>query len=237
MSGTDPGCRTVKHLSNKTSRKISAAEVKQWFGNSRQAQLLGSQYREIAARLTKFHWPGDPPAPADAPWLPEMITEPDDRWWDFRAATDAAKTLRDSMPKMLVFQEGLQWAPETRDGYGAIKDLERALFAALPYIEWPFGYYERRTGYKRPKEWHTYARLIARLAIDQMIKAGSVKPGIARNSVVVRVVQRALIRIGIPQSKTLSKTAIGMHLTRWDAKYGLLPRPTAFDHKARGRPL
>ena len=211
---------------NKAARKISTAEVKQWFGNSRQAQLTEPQYREIAARLTKCRWPGDPPPPADAPWLPRIITETDDRWWDFRAATDAAKILRDSMPKMLVFQQGLLWAPETRDGYGAIKALEDALVTALPYIEWPLGFYERRTGYKRPKEWHTYALLVARITIDEMIKAGNAKPGIARNSVVVRVVQQALIRIGIPQSKTLSKTTIGMHLTRLHAKWRLFSKPS-----------
>ena len=206
-------CTKVKN-SQEASRTITASEVKQWFGSSGKAQLRSAQYGTIAAGITKLYWPSDPPPLPDSPWLPKVDTEPDDRWWDFRATTAAAKTLRDSIPKMLAFQHGLHWAPETREGLGAIKRLEDALLVALPYIEWPFGHYKRTTGYKSPKQWHTYAFLVARLTIDEMVAAGYAEPGIARNSVVVRVVRKALVRMAIPYSRTLSDTAIGAYLTR-----------------------
>jgi hypothetical protein len=214
----------MSNARNSGSRKITSVEVRQWFGSSSKAKLHNPQYRKIASHLTKLHWPGDPPPPADSPWLATINTEIDDRWWDFQAATAAAKTLRDSFPKMLAFQEGLQWAPETRDGLGAIKQLQASLVVAIPYIEWPFGYYKRATGYKPPKAWHTYASLVARLVIQEMVVAGHAEPGITRNSIVVRVVRKALIRMTIPYAKTVSNTAIGAYLTRWDKKYGLTPK-------------
>jgi hypothetical protein len=125
---------------------------------------------------------------------------------------------------MLIFQEGLRWAPETRDGHGAIKRLQEALLVALPYIEWPFGYYKRATGYKPQKLWHMYAFLVAQLIIHEMVVAGHAQPGITRNSVVVRVVHKALIRMSIPYARMVSNTAIGAYLTRWKAKYGLIPK-------------
>jgi hypothetical protein len=169
------------------TRKITSLEVEQWFGPSSKAQLSDPQYKTIAARLTKMRWPKDPPSLAS---LAMINTQPDDRWWDFRAATNAAKTLCDSFPKMLAFQEGLQWAPETRDGLGAIKRLQEALIVALPYIEWPFGYHKGAKGYKPPKQWHIYAHSVAQLIIHEMVVAGHAKPGITRNSVVVRVVRK-----------------------------------------------
>jgi hypothetical protein len=207
------------------SRTISPSEVRQWVGADSEAKLSASQYKTIATCLTKFRWHKDPPA--NAPSLPKIINEPDESWWDFQAATRVAKTLRECIPKILAFQDGLRWAPETRDGHPAIEALRAALDGALPYIEWPFGKYEPAIGYKYPKKWHTYATLVARLLVTEMIAAGNSKPGISRNSVVVRVVQRALQRMEIPQSKTLTPSAIGQHLTRWDTKYGLIPKGNA----------
>jgi hypothetical protein len=216
-------------FSDKVSRKITAAEVKQWFGNSKKARLRPTQYEEIATCLTKYRWPSDPPAPPDAPWLPKIIEADSeaDRWWDFQGTTAAAKLLLQSAPAMIEHWKGLLWAPETRGGYEAIKDLKTALVAALHYIEWPFGEGERTTGQKRPKDWHLYAQSIARIIINEMVKAGQPEPGITRNSVVVRVVHKALVRMGIPYSKTLSDTAIGAYLTRWDKKFGLTPQGIA----------
>ena len=170
--------------------------------------------------MTRLHWPEDPASTAGSPWLPEITTTFDERWWDFKAAANAANTLNESIAKMLVFQEGLLSSPETRDSYAAIKSLGDALVTAIPYIEWPFGPYERRSGFRRAKQWHTYALIIARLTIDELEMAGHGDRGITRNSVVVRVVQNALLRMRIPP-QTLSKTAIGAFLTRWNKKYGL----------------
>lgn len=164
----------------KASRKINATEVKQWFGNSSKAQLRPAQYDEIATRLTKFRWPSDPPAPPDSPWLPKIIETDPDRYWDFQATTQAAKTLLDSVPAMLSHWAGLRWAPETRGGYDAIKALSDALLVALPHIEWPFGEIERLNGQKRLKDWHTPAIIIANVVIKAMIEAGNNEPGITK---------------------------------------------------------
>ena len=75
----------------------------------------------------------------------------------FEGATDAANMLLASIPAMLSHWEGLQWAPETRDGYAVIESLHDALSRAFPYIEFPFGEHERLTPQKwpkKPKEWH-----------------------------------------------------------------------------------
>jgi hypothetical protein len=204
---------------------ITADEVRQWFGSSCGLQLGDAQYDEIAACLTKWRWPSDPP---DSPWLPkeEIETNPNP-WWDFQGASDAAKTLLASVPAMLSHWDGLRWAPETNAGYEAIKTLRNALSVAMPYIEWPFGQYERQTGRKQPKAWHIPAILVAQVIVKAMIKAGHDEPGITRNSVVVRVVRKALIRMGYPDPEMVTTTAIGAHLTRWDKKFGLTPKGIA----------
>jgi hypothetical protein len=204
------------------SRVITGAEVKGWFGNSCNARLGCAQYGEIAACLTKFRRPSDTP---DFPRFPKDAIEARlNRWWDFKAASDAAKTLLDSVPAMASHWDGLRWAPETCGGYEAIKTLGDALVIALPYIEWPFGHYQRQTGRKRPKAWHIPAVLIAHVIVKAMIGAGHNEPGITRNSVVVRVVHKALIRMRFPDSEMITATAIGAHLTRWDEKFGLTPK-------------
>jgi hypothetical protein len=206
----------VKTSPDKVSREIIAAEVKQWFGNSSKAQLRNDQYGEIAARLTRFYWPSDPLE------LPELFTESHDRCWDFGAAIDAAKSLFDDIPAMVAHWNCPQPTPETRAGLDAIKQLEAALLVALYHLEWPFGGGERLIGQKQPKDWHVYALGIASLIIGEMIKAGNTKPGITRNTVVVKVVHKALVRMGIPYSRTLSHSAIGAYLTRSNEKHGLI---------------
>jgi hypothetical protein len=111
--------------------------------------------------------------------------------------------------------------PKPRGGYDAIEKLGEALSTAMPYIEWPLGHYERQTRPKRPKAWHTMALIVARLVIGVMVEAGHNDPGISRNSVVARVVRKALIRMNFSNSQMITLTAIAAHLTRWDKKYGL----------------
>ena len=209
----------------KESRTITAAEIREWFGNSGKSKLDEAQYSEIAAGLTKFRWPADPPPPPDSRWIPKEIEADPNRWWDFRAATD--KLLMGSVLPMLSHWEGQRWAPETRGGYDAIKSLGDALSTAIPYIEWPFGHYKRQTRPKRPKAWHTMALVVAGLVIRVMVEAGHDDPGITRNSVVVRVVRKALIRMNFSNSQMITLTAIGAHLTRWDKRFGLDPKGIA----------
>src|SRR3954449_12082236 len=65
--------------------------------------------------------------------------------WDVQCASAAAKKLFDSVPAMISHWDRLRWAPETCGGYQAIKTLEAALSLAMPYIEWPFGFYKSQT--------------------------------------------------------------------------------------------
>ena len=199
--------------------------MQEWFGKSRNHKLSATQYREFAARLTSFRWPGDPPDPPDSPWL---IKEPEpdpDRWWDFDGAFDAANLLIKSAPAMTSHWRKLEWAPETRGGTQAIETLEKALVAALPYIEFPFGAYTRQTGHKKPKPWHMMAVMIACHVIKALSDAGQPNPAISRNSVAARVVQRALIRIGFV--RTIEISTIAQQLERWDKQYGLRPKTIA----------
>jgi hypothetical protein len=210
-------------LHDETSRTISACEIKGWVGKSLKPNLSEAQCGEIAVFLTRCRWPGDPPDPPDSPWLRRLIKNAPEESWDFRAATDAAKLLMGCVPPMLSHWEGLRWAPETRGDYDAIKKLGEALSTTMPYIEWPFGHYERQTRPKRPKAWHTMALVVARRAIGVMVEAGHYDPGISRNSVVARVVRKALIRMNFSNSQMITLTAIAAHLTRWNKKFGLTP--------------
>lgn len=212
------------HLKSPISRArtVTPDEVKEWFGRSRKAQLHEERYGAIAADITALKWPGDPPPPTDAPWLVKGTPDSDkDRWWDFEAVAKAAKLVLASLPAMRRHWNGLRWAPETRGGYNAIEALEETLKVALPYIEWPFGEYERATGRKTPKEWHIPSIILAGMIIRTMVEAGNRSPAISRNSVVARVATKALIRMGF--QKELAQETVSMHLTRWDKKYGLTP--------------
>lgn len=207
-------------------RTIAAAEVEGWFGKSNRSQLGDAQYREIAAQLTKWRWPSDPINPSNTLSSDEAEIGYS-TYWDFKAAIDAAKLLLDSMPAMLRHWDGLQWAPETRGGYPAISALQKDLLTALPYIEWPFGRYERRTGRKRAKSWHLPAVLVAKALIKCAADAKQIEPSLTRNSVAVRVVRKALIRMGFKDINTVTASAVAAHLARWDKKYGLTSKGIA----------
>jgi hypothetical protein len=211
----------MKVLSAENNRTITAAEVEKWVGKSSKSKMGEVQFHEIAAGLTRFRWPNDPPKRfANEARVVDSDGSP---FWDFTAVTAAAKTLLKNAPAMLSHWEGQRWAPQTRDGFDIIKNLGDALLRAMPYIEWPLGYYDGKTSNKTPKPWHAMAIVIARLVIKSMIEAGQDQPGLARNSVVARIVYRALFRMNFPNSNMITVTAIGAHLTRWDKKYGLTP--------------
>ena len=216
----------MKFSPGKAARTITADEVAEWFGKSRRARLGQAQYRKLAAYLTKLRWPDDPPDPPDSPWLvKETIETGPDPWWNFSEAANAAKVLNESIPAMLRHWTGLLWAPETRGGYAAIKALEGALVVARPYIDWPFGRYERQSGRKQPKKWHLPAILIAKAIVQTMIEAGQHEPSIVGNSIVARVTSEALMRMKFINAVT--PHAVAAHLTRWDKKYGLTPTTIA----------
>jgi hypothetical protein len=133
--------------------------------------------------------------------------------------------------------EGLQRAPETRDGYKAIKAFGDALSSAMPYIEWPFGKYERQDYRKRPrrKNWHLPAVLIAKLIERALIDSGRRKTSTTSGSTVVKVVREALIRMGYKigsgqpgkigtSASEREKGTIAAHLTSWKNSQALLAK-------------
>jgi hypothetical protein len=192
---------------------ISPAEVKAWFGPRATARLDERQCRTVAKKLNKFRWPGEPIRGGSKPLRDA------DRYWDFDDAIKAAKVLLNAMPAMKQHWRGLTWAPETRDGYPATVMLEQALQTALPFIEWPFGRYQRAAGRKRRKDWHVPSVLVAKILIDAMA-ASRGTPSLARNAVLVRVTHAALRRMGYRLNVGIS--GISAHLTRWDQQYGLV---------------
>jgi hypothetical protein len=203
----------------KAERAITPAEVQAWFGKPKQQTLQPNIFGKIATELNKLRWPSDPP-PKDR----SRTTTSKSRLWDIRPAASAAKTLHSNMPAMLSFWRGPQWCPEHQAAYKAICRLHEALSAAMPYIEQPLGPYKASTGRKAPKAWHMPSVLIAKLLVGALMEAGEDAPGITHNSVVVRIIKKALVRMQFPQSRTLSRDAIGAHLKRWDKKYGLTPK-------------
>jgi hypothetical protein len=210
------------------SRTITAAEVETWFGNSKKLKSRPEKYGEIAAALTKMRWPSDRPASKLRSNLGRSQKNASG-FWDFKVATKAAKMLRDDLPAMLLHWKDPEWSAHNRAAYAAIKSLDEALSSAMPYIEWPLGPYEAATGRKAPKAWHMPSILIAKSVIDALVAAGHDAPAITHNSLVVGIIQKALIRMQFPQSRTLSRDAIGAHLKQWNNKWGDLPPKRATD--------
>jgi hypothetical protein len=199
---------------------ITSDEVRAWFGTTVKGQLRKQRYAGIAKALNGFQWATDPP-------IVEELTTPvpeDDRFWDFAAADQAAETLLESVPKMLAFWKGLQWAPETRAGCQIIRDLERSLNAAAPLIKHPFGPPGPRTPRVGTKDWHIAAVLIANIVLEALLETGQSSPSIARNSIAVRVVHNALKRLGFRRANMVTSAAVAMHLGRWNDQFGLVIR-------------
>jgi hypothetical protein len=114
----------VEPIPQTDARTITPAEVRDWFGRRPPPEAACA---EIAALLTKMRWASDRPFPAlrdGMCWVwplgqAELVQVPDidpDPYWDFQGATDAAKTLLASFPRMLRHWDGLVWAPETSGG-------------------------------------------------------------------------------------------------------------------------
>ncbi|HEY4981610.1 MAG TPA: hypothetical protein VII24_06650 [Pseudolabrys sp.] len=221
----------VKPIPKIDKRTITPAEVMEWSAHGRKP-WPSEACDEIASRLTKMRWPGDP----DTPYMPRSPSWPKgwdpppsdpaaiDPWWDPKKAAIAAKALRDDIPAMLWHWHWMQWTPaETRPGqkpmrlrggYEAIEQFRIALNAALPYIEWPFGKYERQDHRKksRPSNWHMYAVVIAGIISRALVQSGRRRaPSFARDSAAARAVYEALSRMGHPY---VDANTIATHLIR-----------------------
>ena len=191
---------------------ISAAEVKAWFGPRAKGRLEETQYALIAQKLNRLRWPTDPSA-QNARAAPEV-----DPYWDFSAATKAAKFLLAAMPAMKRHWQGLTWAPETRVGYTATEILEHALRNALPFIEWPFGPYQRAIGRKQRKAWQLPSVMVARVLAQAMVTSRR-RPSLERHAVLVRVTREALERMGYNLTN-VGTSGISAYLARWDKQFG-----------------
>lgn len=171
--------------------------------------------------------PGDPNSP--------RVAEPyqADPWWDSEKAADAARLLREDIPAMLWFWRRMRTTPaETRPGqrpmrlrrgYDAIEQLRDALDAAMDYIEWPFGQYDREEARKRhlhpkhPKPWHASAIPVARVIIAALRQSRHTVEGTSHNTIAVRIVRDALARMGFGE---VEKPAIAKILIKWADEHG-----------------
>jgi hypothetical protein len=225
-------------------RTITPAEVLGWFKRGRKPWPSLEHCAEVAARINRMRWPGDPPKDDD-----EEVPEHFGDWWDAISAAARAKALVDDVPAMLCFWHGLQEAPRewlpsdfdgielpkgirkedivkqfvpdlrVREGYDVIDRLRVALKAALPYIEFPFGKYEKRDHRKRKrrKDWHAHAVIIAPVIAKALSRAGHAVRSTSHNTMLVRVVGEALHRIGYTD---ITEAAIAKHLTNWFGEHG-----------------
>jgi len=147
--------------------------------------------------------------------------EKEGRWWDFEKASSAVYDLLEALPRMKDLWHGQQWAPESRNVYPALCRLERALNESSHPIQYPFGECEHHTkiGKKAPKDWHIVAVLIAQIFHETLpLKARPLR--LSGNSVVPRVIDKALTRMGYPHGEMRSNAAIAAHLRRWRKRYG-----------------
>jgi hypothetical protein len=197
-------------------RTITSAEVLGWFTRGRKPSEECCD--EIAARLNKMQWPGDPRLP-----LPESSSP--DPWWHAETAAATARALLDDIPAMKWFWRSMRetksetmpgQSPERlREGYDAIDQLRVALKRALPYIEFPFGKYQHRDHrkQKRPKNWHAHAVAITPIVAAALKQTGHEVRGTSHNTALVRIVREALLRIGHREGITVD--AVADYLTRW----------------------
>jgi hypothetical protein len=192
------------------NRTITGAEVMEWFKRGREPWPGEELCAGIAADMNKWLWPVDP-----RPIYPEQDFA--DPWWDTVKAAAGVKALLDDVPAMLWNLHRMR----SRSGYDAIERLRGALDAALPYIEFPFGKYERQDHRKRkrPKPWHAHAVLITPMIADALRQSGHPVRGATHNSAVVRIACEALVRIGYDRN-IIKPAAVAAKLTDWYAEFG-----------------
>jgi hypothetical protein len=173
------------------AQAVSAEHVMKWFGRSLNPAVGLGQCAEIASFINGCRWAGErPPRPGQPGFV--RILEPDAadaaRWWDFKEVARAGKMLLHNLPAVTANWQRQNGSPQGPARCDALNKLTEALQQTMPYIEFPFGPCEHRTG--RPsasKQWHTYALILSHFVLPAMIKAGHPNPAISRNSVLVRV--------------------------------------------------
>lgn len=216
------------------SHDVSADEVAQWFGRRLKPAPSNETFANLASAINRCRWPDDPPIElsCNEELSDEEIAADAARWWDFKAGGNAARTLTAILPKLDRHLNSLTPSPTVVAGQDALRGFGSALDVLSPFIEFPLGKPEDRRG--RPtatKPWQDWSLTISHLVIKSLIEAGHKNPAISRNSVLVRVVQRALIRMRIEGAQSVSTTTLSAFLVRWDEFYGLWSKQDDSDQK------
>jgi hypothetical protein len=166
------------------------------------------------------------PLDPNSPWVAEPCDETGP-WWDPEKAADAARVLIEDIPAMLRYWNRTLSPVPGRDGCDTIERLRVALDAAMPFIEFPFGEYDReearkrRLHPKRPKSWHASAIAVAYVIIPALQQSGHTVRGTSHDTIAVRIVHDALDRMRYGK---IGRPAIAKILTKWVGEYGL-PAP------------
>ena len=194
------------------SDPITVTEVRAWldkFGDG----LDSDVYQSIAVLFQRMAESRDTTMKKSSAELPpDTITV-----WDFKDVSKAAKTVLASIPIMLSSWEQMLPTPETRAGYEAIRVLGKSLSSAMPYVEYPWGYYEENRGHP-PKDWHLPAVVIANTITRALVQGGHKRPARSSgNTILAQVIQTALVRMGYREIET---GAIAQHLLRWYERAG-----------------
>jgi hypothetical protein len=190
-------------------RPISAKEVAEWMGHSK-ALLKQERYAVIAESLNRMSWLSTSTREQE----PEPSNASADKFWDFKVANSAVGTLRECIPAMLTFWRGLERFPETREGYGVIERLSKALEEAAPLIQYPFGPREPGQHTKFPdfREWHAPAVAITKCVRTELHRAGDTNPSVENNSITVHMVHKSLKRMGF--AMTVGPSAVSQYLKK-----------------------
>lgn len=137
--------------------------------------------------------------------------------WDFKNVSKAAKIVLANIPTMLASWDRMLPTSETRAGYEAIRVLGESLSSAMPYVEYPWGYYEENRRHP-PKDWHLPAVLIANTITRALLQSGHRRPAMSSgNTILSQIIQTVLERMG---HKKIETGAIAQHLLRWYERAG-----------------
>ena len=172
------------------SGPITAAEVRRWLDRFSQ-ELDSDVYQSVTDHFQYMAERRNGPKKKPSHELVD-----DTIVWDFKDVSKAAKIVLANIPIMLSSWERMLPTSETRAGYEAIRVLGELLSSAMPYVEYPWGYYE---GSRRhpPKDWHLPAVLIANTITHALVKSGHKRPAMSSgNTILAQVIQTVLERMG-----------------------------------------
>jgi len=210
-------------------KNITPAEVEGWFKAHRAPWPNAEQCTALAERFNRMRWAGE---------LKHSEPDEDRRSPVLQDVIDAAKLLQVAAPEMLALWENVAQIPAIEpdvlniaDAPFAMKALADALDRALPYIEWPLGFYERRTPKQRPrpKPWHSAALVVANFVVKALIevererrmaenppnKIEPEQPGLGKETIAALVIAQALRRMGHTEA---TDSAVAKYLESAKAK-------------------